>query len=224
MVEVRRRRRADPVRLVPVIDLVEVHLEDLLLAEGARRLHREDRFLQLARHGRLVAEQPRLDELLRDRRAALADGTAADVRVERPGDAADVDPRVRPERAVLDGDRRLLEALGDRGERHEVAPLVLERVEQVLPGAVVDPRRQGDRERGEVVHLGEVRGDGAGDPEDRDADERTRPHEERREAGCERVARGRTARAPGESATSEAGQVDAAREPHRPGRSWHLLE
>src|SRR6185503_10690243 len=88
LAEVRRRRGAYAVRLVAVVDLVQVHLEDLVLRERARRLEREQRLLDLARERRLVAEEARLDELLRDGRAALGDRAAARVRRERADDAA----------------------------------------------------------------------------------------------------------------------------------------
>ena len=109
--EVGLRSGADAVRLIAVEDLVQVHLEDLLLAESARRLEREDRFLDLSRDRRLVAEEARLDELLRDRRAALL-RPAIHVHAGRADDAADVDARVGPERLVLDVGRGGLHLLG----------------------------------------------------------------------------------------------------------------
>src|SRR5207247_5412610 len=95
--EVRRRGGAQAVGLVPVVDLIEVHLEDLLLVEGPRRLEREDRLLDLPRERGVVAQEARLDELLRDRGSALTDAAARGVRLERAGDATDVYSGVRPE-------------------------------------------------------------------------------------------------------------------------------
>ena len=184
--EVRRRRRVDAIRLVPVVDLVQVHLEDLVLAECARRLDGEDRLLDLPRERRLVTEEARLDELLSDRRAALADRATLRVRGERADDAADVDARVRPEGPVLDRDGRLLDLFRHRGEWDQVAPLVLERVQKVLARAVVDPRRQGDGERREVMRRREVSRDRGDRREEREAEDRAEPEHHRREPAGER--------------------------------------
>ena len=149
--EVGGRRRLQAVGLVPVVDLVEIHLEDLRLAEGARRLDREDRFLDLSRECRIVTEETRFDQLLGDRRATLRDAAARAVDLDRADDAGDVDAGICPEGLVLDGDGRVLHPLRDRVDRDEVTPFVGERVEKVLAAAVVDVRRQRDRHGGEVA-------------------------------------------------------------------------
>ena len=197
--EVGRRGGSDAIGLVAVIDLVQVHLEDLFLAERARRLEREDRLLDLPCERRLVSEQARLDELLRDRRASLTDRAALRVRGEGADDPADINAGVRPERAVLDRDRRLLKAFGHPGERDQVTTLVLERVQKMLAGAVVDPRRQRNGERRQVMRgreVGRQRGDRR---EQHEAEDRADAEDGRAEAPGEwpesprrsRVARGR---------------------------------
>ena len=185
--EVRRRGGLQSVRLVPVVDLVEVHLEDLLLAEGPCRLDGKDRLLDLAGERRVVAEQPRLDELLGDRRAALRDPAGGIVRLDRTNDPRDVDARVRPEGLVLDRDRRLLHLVGNGAQRDELAALVGERVEKVLAGPVVDMGGERNRNGGQVVRGGKVGGEiadrgGDGDPDEGHSGEKDRGQDPRERA------------------------------------------
>src|SRR5205823_2663998 len=130
--EVRLRRGLEAVRLVPVEDLRQIHLEDLLLAERARRFYGEDRLLDLPGDRWLIAEEPGLDELLRDRRTTLRDTARREIHLERAHDPSEVDARVGPEAVILDRDRGVLHENGDLREGHELAALVLEGVEQVL--------------------------------------------------------------------------------------------
>jgi hypothetical protein len=60
---------------------------------------------------------------------------------------------------VLDGDRRLLHERRHLVERDQLSPLVLERVEEVFAGAVVDVRRERDGNGREVVGRGQIRGE-----------------------------------------------------------------
>ena len=102
-------------------------------------LPRQRRLLQLARHRPLVARQRVLDELLRDRRAALDGALVPDVRPERARHAADVDAAVLPEALVLGGDDRLLHPRRDRRAGHEDAALrAAEDGEDRVPVAGVD--------------------------------------------------------------------------------------
>ena len=169
--EVRRGRGLQAIGLVPVVDLVEIHLEDLLLAERARRLEREDRLLDLAREGRVVPEEARLDELLGDRRPALGDAAARAICLERAHDSADIDAGVRPEGFVLDRDRRVLHPLRDSVDRDQIAPLVGERVEEMLARAVVDMRGERDRDGREIVRRRQVGGEIAERRDDTEANE-----------------------------------------------------
>ena len=187
--EVRRGRGLQAIGLVPVVDLVEIHLEDLLLAERARRLEREDRLLDLSREGRVISEEASLDELLGDRRTALRDAAARAICLERSDDAADVDAGVRPERLVLDRDRRVLHPLRHGVDRDQIAPLVGERVEQVLPGAVVEMCRERDRDGREVVRRRQVRGEVAERRDDGEADEAPSGEQHRAQDARERADR-----------------------------------
>ena len=187
--EVRGRGRLQPVGLVPVIDLVEVHLEDLGLAERPRRLDREDRFFDLARERRVVTEEARFDQLLRDRRAALRNASARAVDLDRANDATDVDAGVGPKGLVLDRDRRVLHPFGNGIDRDQIASFIRERVEEVLPASVVDVSGEGHRHRGEVARGGKIRGEVAERRGRGDADEREAGEEDGREDARERADR-----------------------------------
>ena len=116
MLEVRLRRLLDAVGAVPEVDRVQVRRQDPLLRPAARvalQLPGERGLAHLARDRALVAVERVLDELLRDRRAALDDLLVPDVGDERAADAAHVDAVVLPEAAVLDGDDRVAHRVGD---------------------------------------------------------------------------------------------------------------
>ena len=109
------RRLLDPVGAVAEVDRVQVRLQDPLLRPGLRALElpRVGGLAHLAGDRLLVAVERVLDELLRDRRAALDDALAANVRDERAADATEVDPVVLPEAPVLDCDDRVPHRVGD---------------------------------------------------------------------------------------------------------------
>ena len=221
--EVGGRRRLETVGLVPVVDLVEVHLEDLLLAEGPRRLDREDRLFDLSREGRVVAEKAGLDELLGDRGSALRDPTTRGVRLERADDAADVDTRVRPEGLVLDRDRGVLHPLGNRIERDQLALLVGEGVKQMLSGPVVDVGSQGDGHGREVVRCGQISREVADHGGDADPDEGGSGEEGRAQDPREGADRSHRADAAGHAPTAALREaVGTVRPPGRDSLDGHL--
>ena len=81
LVEVTLGRGFDAVTLVPVVDLIEVHLQDFVLGEFFVQLIGEDDFARLATEGDLLALLRRKDDvanqLLGDgRRTRLACATA----------------------------------------------------------------------------------------------------------------------------------------------------
>src|SRR5205823_10050881 len=104
--EVGLRRGLDAVRVVAVVDGVQVLVEDARLRPLARELDREARLLHLAPEGALVADVELADELLRDRRAALDHLAGTDVLPRGAGDALVVDAAMLVETPVLDRDRR----------------------------------------------------------------------------------------------------------------------
>src|SRR5206468_1676647 len=187
LAEVRLRRGLDAVRLIPVVDLVEVELEDLLLRVRSRHLNGEDRLLHLARDAHLVADDALLHELLRDRGCAAHDGVMKEVVADGADDAEDVDAGVGPERLVLGAERRVDDDLGHLIERHDLAALDLELVEERLAGAVVDLRRERERVLRKVFRGGEIRAEErerSDRPDRREADARDEEGgQDRREDG-----------------------------------------
>ena len=104
--EVRLGGGLDAVGVVPVVDGVQVGLEDPRLRPLVAELDREAGLLDLAVERLLAARVHVPDELLADRRAALDHLAGADVGPERAQDPDVVDAAVLVEALVLDGDRR----------------------------------------------------------------------------------------------------------------------
>ncbi len=174
LVEIEQRRRGHAVGAEPEIDLVEIELEDLLLGEGALDLHRQQRFLDLARPGQLVGQQEVLGDLLGDGGGALRTPSAAVVLdVDRGGarDAGEVDAAVLVEVLVLGRDEGVDDELGHRLDRDVEPPLA-----RVFGEQRAVRRVHAGHDRGLVVlQLGIVRqvagevpeqAGGAGDPDD----------------------------------------------------------
>jgi hypothetical protein len=92
---------------VPEVDGVEVGGEDSILLPVLFELPGERGLADLPCERALVADVRVLDELLRDRRAALDDSLVAHVLPERSRDTAHIDAVVLVEALVLDGDDRL---------------------------------------------------------------------------------------------------------------------
>ncbi len=105
--EVDARRLLDAVGAVAEVDRVQVGLEDPLLRPALAQLPGQRRLAHLPADRALILEQRVLDELLRDRRAALDHLLLADVGPEGAPDAANVDAAVLPVAAVLDRDDRM---------------------------------------------------------------------------------------------------------------------
>ena len=116
-------RRFHAVRTLPEVHRVEVLLEDLALRVLVVQPVGEDELLRLALQIALVAQDAVLDQLLRDRRSALADLAAREVVDERARHATDVDTRVRPERLVLGRDHRVDQDLWHLGELGRITVL-----------------------------------------------------------------------------------------------------
>ena len=116
----------DPVGVVAVVDLVDVHLEQLLLALLTRvpltEAQGKDRLLELAFDlpmrvcQEVRAEETNADQLLADGRRSGDLATGRNVLQEGPHDAAEVDARVGPEGLVLGGNLGVDHDLGDLGE------------------------------------------------------------------------------------------------------------
>src|SRR5262249_37780634 len=135
--EVRLRRRLDAVGVVPVVDGVQILVEDVVLRVPAAELDGEAGLFELALERTFPPDVEVPDELLRDRRAALDDLPRADVLPEGPRDAFVVDAAVLVEAPVLDGDRRLRQPRAYAAERYGLAVLLRrDRAEQRPVGRV----------------------------------------------------------------------------------------
>ena len=146
-------RRLHAVRALPEVHRVEVLLEDLALRVLVVQAIREDELLRLALQILLVAEDPVLDQLLRDRRSALADLALGQVLDEGPRHAADVDARVLPERLVLGVDDRVDEDLRHLGELDRL-PVLGAELADLGPVGVEHDRRLG--QLAEALHAARV--------------------------------------------------------------------
>ena len=156
LVEIEQRGGGDAVGAHAEIDLVEIKLEDSLLGEGPLDLHRQQRFLDLARERQLVGEQEVLGDLLGDGGGALRAPPAAVLLHEQhrgARDAGEVDAAVLVEILVLRRDEGVGDELGHRLDRNVEPPLARIFGEQRSVGGV-HPRHH----RGLVVlELGIVR-------------------------------------------------------------------
>jgi hypothetical protein len=119
--EVRVGRSLDPVRLLAEIDVVEICLEDPVLAPVAIELDCEAGLGELPADRLLRAEVEVADELLLDRRRALRESARRYVAPQRPNDPDVVDPVVLVEPPVLDSDDRLLHDGADPVQRDGLA-------------------------------------------------------------------------------------------------------
>ena len=120
--EVGLGRGLDPVGAVAEVDRVEVVAQDPLLGPLARELVGQRGLAQLHEQRAVVLGGERvLDELLRDRRAALHHALVDDVLPQGAADAAQVVALVGVEAAVLDRDDRLLHHAARSGPRRRTA-------------------------------------------------------------------------------------------------------
>ena len=106
-------RGVDAIGAAAVIHLVEVELEDLVLAELTFQRERQDPFAEFAPELLLVVQEDVARQLLRDRRSALHPAPAFEADLHRPRDADRVDARMSAEPAILDRDGRLPHDPGD---------------------------------------------------------------------------------------------------------------
>ena len=124
LLEVRARGLLDAVRAVAEVDGVQVRGEDPVLLPILLELPGKRCLSNLPRDAPFVADVRVLDELLRDRRAALDDALLADVLPEGARDPAQVDTVVLVEALILDRDDRLAHERRDVCRADEDAALV----------------------------------------------------------------------------------------------------
>ena len=89
------------------VDLVDVGGEDLVLRIAQLQQHGHDRLAELAPEAALVGQEIALDELLRQRAAALADAAGTDVGDRRTQHGTHIDAEVAVEAPVLDQSQRV---------------------------------------------------------------------------------------------------------------------
>ena len=158
LAEVELRGRLHPEGAAAQVGAIQVHLQDLRLGEARLQQEGEECLLDLANERALVGQEQVLGQLLGDGRAALHHLVGARVLDQRAERAEDVDAEVLEEPAVLGGQRRLDQVIGDLLQRHGVV------VQDAAPadlGAVAVHERDGvaaGRDAG-LVELGEG-GDG----------------------------------------------------------------
>ncbi len=84
-----------------VVNRVQIHLQDILLAIVVVDLRREHQFVELAFGIVRIAHDQLFNQLLSNRAAALHLLAAIQVRDSRAQDAGDIHARILPERAIL---------------------------------------------------------------------------------------------------------------------------
>ena len=120
------------------VELVQVELEDVFLAEVPLEPERVDEFLPLGLDAPLLAAEHVLGRLLGERGAALAHVPALHVRGHRAEEPLQAEPVVRPVARVLGGHERVHDILRDVAVGHvETVVRVEEGAEQVVSVAVV---------------------------------------------------------------------------------------
>ncbi len=133
--EVTAGRRLDAVRLAAIEDRVQVQLEDLALGVVPIHDQGQDGLLGFALNGvvGIRPDEQLLDELLADGATTLLDAMVGVVGQGGAEDRGRIDPAVRVEGVVLDGDRRVDDVRRDVADRHDdpVIALVADIGEQV---------------------------------------------------------------------------------------------
>ena len=131
--EVGLRGGLDPVGAVAERDLVQIHLEDLVLGVAARELHGQEGFFDLALGGLFGPQKGVLDELLGDGRRAALGRAGADPLVGGAQHGAGIEAGIVEERGVLGGNGGRAHDgrhLGDGHQRATPAGRVVELLQQ----------------------------------------------------------------------------------------------
>jgi hypothetical protein len=117
-IELGRRRHAD--RAFAQIDVVQIAVEDLVLAQMQFQPNRHQRLAQFEDVAPVVSEIVELDKLLGDRAGALDDFSRQPVCLRRAENAAQIDSGVVKETAILDAEHRVDQHRRIRFERNVV--------------------------------------------------------------------------------------------------------
>src|SRR5690606_15050348 len=120
LVEVSVRRGLDAVSAIAEINVIEVQLENLVLAERSLHLACHARFHDLAAQAAFLIWKPLgkevAGELLRDGASTFGHATRADVCQQSARGAAKIDPTMIVETLILDRDECLRNVLRKRVE------------------------------------------------------------------------------------------------------------
>ncbi len=152
LAEVVLRGLLHAVASVSEVDVVQVEVEDLVLAQLLLEAPREDELLDLARQRPLGREQEQLHDLLCDGARALGRPTLGEVAEHRANDARVVQPLVLIEVRVLRRQHAEHQISRDPIHRNH-RPALAEHLAQRFPVAIDDVRRLGwpvIPERGDV--------------------------------------------------------------------------
>ena len=120
LAEIILRRRLDPVVAAAQIGTVEIHLENLVLAQPRLDPQGEEGLVDLAPHGALGAEEEVLGQLLGERRSALYDPIRPGIGHHGPEGALDIDAEMAVEARVLCRQHRADHVGRDLGQRYGV--------------------------------------------------------------------------------------------------------
>ena len=152
LAEISKRGRFDAVEAIAEVHLVEIELENLVLAELPFQAGRDDDLGQLAPVGLLRRQKALPGQLLRDRAATLGQPALAKIAQRRAGDANDIDPIVIVEALILDGENGIHQVRRHARQRN-INPLFLEDGERWLVGTIEERRR--------LVHRADARSSSA---------------------------------------------------------------
>ncbi len=160
LAEIILRRRLDAEGAAAHVGAVEIHLQDLALGKARLEQEGEEHLLDLSLHRTLGREEQVLGELLGERGSALDDLVGPQVLDQSARRAENVDAVVLEETAVLGGERRLDDGVGDLLERHgvvmenaalaDLVALLVEELDGIAAGqeaAFVELEEGGQRQR-----------------------------------------------------------------------------
>ena len=162
-------------------DLVDVELEDLVLAEVLLDLQRQQDLVQLAVVGLLARQEEVARHLHGDGRCALAAAAGRQVGERGAGEADRVDTLVFVEAFVLRGEDGVLERGRNFGDAHYVTALLSELANEVSIGRIYSQRHPGTVV-GERVERRQV-----GPREQGHCRERGKAEDDQRDQRCDRI-------------------------------------
>ncbi|KWT96882.1 hypothetical protein APY03_2088 [Variovorax sp. WDL1] len=156
LAEVALRGRGEAIGAMAEEDLVQVDLENLVLAQVLLEPEGQQRLQDLALQGPLGAQVDVARHLLRDGGGALVHAMPQ-VGQHRAQQALGIDARVLVEAGVFHRHHRVLELLGHLGDTNQLASLFAELADQHTVSGV-DAQRQLGPVVGELGHVGQLRG------------------------------------------------------------------